>query len=128
MRKIYTLTFGLLFVTTLLSSQNLYWVGGTGSWDDASHWSEQSGGAAGNNIPTELNHVFIDQNSLSNGDVISITSDISINTLIINTKNLLAVSLNQRLLFYWKAIRSIKPLLCLLKTIIVQPFINQSGG
>ena len=34
-----------------------------------------------------------------------------------------AVSLNQRLLFCWKAIRSAKPLLSLLKTIIVQSFL-----
>ena len=43
--------------------QNLYWVGGTGYWDDVSHWALSSGGAGGNCIPNAFDNVFFDINS-----------------------------------------------------------------
>ena len=47
------------------SGQNLYWVGGTGSWSNASHWSTTSGGAPGGCIPTLYDNVYFDANSFS---------------------------------------------------------------
>jgi len=49
-----------------------YWVGGSGSWLDATnHWATTSGGTPGaDNLPTELDNVFFDENSgLTDGTV-----------------------------------------------------------
>ncbi|WP_341838723.1 Ig-like domain-containing protein [Chitinophaga caseinilytica] len=40
-----------------------YWVGGAGDWNDASHWSNTSGGSGGACIPTASNDVYFDANS-----------------------------------------------------------------
>ena len=40
-----------------------YWVGGAGDWNDALHWSTESGGAGGACIPTVANDVYFDANS-----------------------------------------------------------------
>lgn len=44
---------------------NRYWVGGTGTWDNASttNWSATSGGAAGASAPVATDNVFFDANS-----------------------------------------------------------------
>ncbi len=44
---------------------DLYWVGGTGNWDDPAHWSTSSGGAGGACIPTVHDDVFFDNNSFT---------------------------------------------------------------
>jgi gliding motility-associated-like protein len=41
----------------------LYWVGGSGTWNDPAHWSLSSGGAGGACIPTASDDVFFDANS-----------------------------------------------------------------
>src|SRR5690606_28720975 len=40
-----------------------YWVGGSGDWNDASHWSTTSGGPGGACVPTVANDVYFDENS-----------------------------------------------------------------
>lgn len=47
------------------TGQNLYWIGGSGNWNDASHWSNTSGGAASACIPTRFDNVFFDANSFT---------------------------------------------------------------
>ncbi len=56
------------------SSQNdLYWVGGTGDWNDSAHWSFTSGGAGGACVPTGADNVYFDANSFTAaGDVVTI--------------------------------------------------------
>ncbi|WP_346320927.1 Calx-beta domain-containing protein [Chitinophaga sp. YIM B06452] len=44
-----------------------YWVGGSGDWNDASHWSLTPGGAGGACVPTVANDVFFNANSFSSG-------------------------------------------------------------
>ncbi len=44
---------------------NLYWVGGTGNWNDPLHWSYTSGGVSGACIPTPIDNVLFDGNSYS---------------------------------------------------------------
>jgi len=44
---------------------DLYWVGGTGNWDDPAHWSTSSGGTGGACIPTVNDNVFFDVNSFT---------------------------------------------------------------
>ncbi|MGX5817068.1 Ig-like domain-containing protein [Chitinophaga lutea] len=40
-----------------------YWVGGSGDWNDAAHWSNTSGGPGGACVPTTSNDVFFNANS-----------------------------------------------------------------
>jgi gliding motility-associated-like protein len=48
-----------------MNSVALYWVGGSGNWDDPQHWSYTSGGMPGACIPTPLNDVYFDMNSFN---------------------------------------------------------------
>lgn len=41
----------------------MYWVGGSGLWDDPSHWSSSSGGAGGTIIPDAATDILFDTNS-----------------------------------------------------------------
>jgi hypothetical protein len=52
---------------SILTISDLYWVGGTGSWHDASHWATSSGGSAASNIclPTLATNVHFDANSFA---------------------------------------------------------------
>lgn len=44
-----------------------YWVGGSGNWQDTNHWSLESGGASGADIPTIADNVYFDTNSFIDG-------------------------------------------------------------
>ncbi|MFL5765659.1 MAG: gliding motility-associated C-terminal domain-containing protein [Bacteroidia bacterium] len=59
------LLFTAFFSVISLHAANLYWVGGTGTWNDPTHWSASSGGSGGSVIPTMNDDVFFDQNSFS---------------------------------------------------------------
>tara|TARA_R110000868_G_scaffold822_2_gene6104 strand:- start:5660 stop:15532 length:9873 start_codon:yes stop_codon:yes gene_type:complete len=45
------------------TGSTLYWVGGTGNWDDKSHWSATSGGVGGSCVPFTGDDVIFDSNS-----------------------------------------------------------------
>ena len=49
---------------------NRYWVGGSGNWNDTSHWSATSGGSGGASVPNSNDSVIFNSNSA--------TSDISV--------------------------------------------------
>jgi hypothetical protein len=52
----------------------MYWIGGTGNWNDPQHWSLSSGGSPGTCIPNPLSDVYFDALSFTgNTDVVSIT-------------------------------------------------------
>ncbi|MDQ3046519.1 MAG: SprB repeat-containing protein, partial [Bacteroidota bacterium] len=66
MKKTLLLLFGfLLVIGTTANASDRYWVGGTGSWHDAAHWSVSSGGVGGAGIPASTDDVIFDQNSFS---------------------------------------------------------------
>ncbi|MCX6240421.1 MAG: hypothetical protein NTX43_01245 [Bacteroidetes bacterium] len=44
---------------------NLYWVGGTGDWNDVNHWSYTSGGPGGACVPSPFDNVFFNASSFS---------------------------------------------------------------
>ncbi|MBK8705505.1 MAG: hypothetical protein IPN33_19390 [Saprospiraceae bacterium] len=48
---------------TPIASRTLYWVGGSGSWNDLTHWSLTSGGSGGECVPTPYDDVFFDANA-----------------------------------------------------------------
>jgi len=62
------------FATNVFSS-SLYWIGGSGNWSDASHWSLTSNGTTCGCIPTINDDVFFDANSFP-----SINPIVTINT------------------------------------------------
>mgnify|MGYP006280725465 FL=1 len=41
----------------------LYWVNGTGNWDDPNHWAAYSGGPGNYCVPKEIDNVYFDENS-----------------------------------------------------------------
>ncbi len=51
-------------------ARSLYWVGGTGNWNDVNHWATSSGGPGGSCAPTQYDDVFFDANSFSAGDTV----------------------------------------------------------
>jgi len=58
------------------SAQNLYWVGGTGNWNDPAHWSTTSGGTGGACTPSALDNVFFDANSFTaSGQTVTVIGD-----------------------------------------------------
>jgi gliding motility-associated-like protein len=46
-------------------SQDFFWVGGTGNWNDPTHWSFTSGGPGSGCIPSQLDDVYFDANSFN---------------------------------------------------------------
>jgi len=68
---------------SLLSfSADRFWVGGTGSWTDVSHWASESGGIGGASLPAANDNVFIDAKSFNSiGQSISISSSVFCNNL-----------------------------------------------
>jgi hypothetical protein len=67
------------------STQNLYWVGGTGNWDDINNWSATSGGEGGFCVPTKFDNVIFDENSFSEpGQTVTISGDPSGNVFCMN--------------------------------------------
>ncbi|WP_160137436.1 hypothetical protein [Chryseobacterium sp. c4a] len=45
------------------TGQTLYWVGGSGNWNDKLHWSQTSGGVGGYCVPGPGDNVFFDSGS-----------------------------------------------------------------
>ena len=77
----------LLFVFILMLgettlAQRLYWVGGSGNFNDAAHWSFQSGGTGGAKSPTATDDVCFDENSFRGHSVINIVGDANCRDLI----------------------------------------------
>lgn len=54
-------------------TSNLYWIGGSGNWNDPMHWSASSGGTGGACVPTAGDNVFFDANS---GNSITVTINV----------------------------------------------------
>ncbi len=46
-------------------TNEFYWIGGTGNWNDPLHWSATSGGPASGCLPSLADDVFFDANSFS---------------------------------------------------------------
>ncbi|MGM0552048.1 MAG: hypothetical protein ACQESW_13300, partial [Bacteroidota bacterium] len=59
------------FLFTAVDAQERFWVNGSGSWSDPTHWSETSGGEGGASVPTLDNPVIFDAQSFqqANGQV-----------------------------------------------------------
>lgn len=51
------------WIISSYAGQNLYWVGGSGTWNDKSHWAQTSGGAGGYCVPGPADNTFFDNGS-----------------------------------------------------------------
>jgi gliding motility-associated-like protein len=60
-----------LLLTQAFVAQRLYWVGGSGNFNDPKHWSLQSGGVGGVKTPTANDDVYFDENSFIDKSIIS---------------------------------------------------------
>lgn len=55
---------------------NRYWIGGSGTWSDSSHWSGSSGGGGGASVPSPSDDVIFNAASFSaNNQVVTLASD-----------------------------------------------------
>ncbi len=55
-----------------------YWIGGSGSWEDVSHWSLTSGGTPVGSLPDSDNRVIFDENSFSETGSVEINSNVEV--------------------------------------------------
>ena len=57
----------LLVFSSSAHAADYYWVGGTGNWNDLSHWASASGGAGGayGQVPQSFDNVYFDANSFT---------------------------------------------------------------
>ncbi len=81
------LLFITLFISSVLSAQTLYWVGGSGNFNDANHWSLTSGGSVSGITPNPGTDLIFDNNSSMNDLVINITGLNHIKSLKIQNTN-----------------------------------------
>ena len=75
MKKLLILLITFSFLYTA-NAADYYWVGGSGSWSELTHWATTSGGSVFHpNVPDANDNVYFDANSFSAaGQVVSITS------------------------------------------------------
>jgi gliding motility-associated-like protein len=78
------LLFLLLFTSIIsLPAQTLYWVGGSGNFNDPAHWSLQSGGAGGAKIPGLADDVHFDKNSFKYPSIVTALGESKIHNFIV---------------------------------------------
>lgn len=76
--------FALILTTKSILNQRrtLYWIGGTGNWNDSNKWSLSSGGIVANVIPTAEDVVIFDKLSFATTDqTVTLTTDANCYTL-----------------------------------------------
>jgi hypothetical protein len=69
------LVFFLLFCSQILlvGQGNYYWIGGSGDWNDGTHWSKNPGGQPAGGIPdANVNAIFNNSSGLGNGSVVTV--------------------------------------------------------
>jgi gliding motility-associated-like protein len=71
-----------LLITQVIMAQKLYWVGGSGNFNDAAHWSLQSGGVGGAKTPAATNDVCFDENSFTGTVIINFIGNTQVHDLI----------------------------------------------
>jgi gliding motility-associated-like protein len=79
LRYLLILLFALQAVN--LSAAKLYWVGGTGNFNDASHWSLTSGGRGGIKTPDANDDLYFDSRSSKTKFAVDIIGDASCHNL-----------------------------------------------
>ena len=65
-------TFVISTISFNLFAADFYWVGNSGSWNDASHWALSSGGQGGAGVPSQNDNVIFDNLSVNQPSNISV--------------------------------------------------------
>ncbi len=72
----------------LSNPPSIYWIGGTGNWSDASHWSFTSNGIADSDAsPVSTSKVYFDSGSCASSCTATINQDYTINGFSLNNSN-----------------------------------------
>lgn len=77
----------LLFVfigavlVTFLKAQTLYWVGGSGYWNDYQHWSYTSGGKPAGVVPNSVTNVIFDELSAFSSSTIHVLQSTQVHSI-----------------------------------------------
>lgn len=83
LKKLFVLITTILFVNNSFAG-DFYWIGNSGNWTDATHWSNSSGGKSANNVPGKNDNVFFDANSFNSAiPIVTISKNISLTNLTI---------------------------------------------
>ncbi|TNF47687.1 MAG: hypothetical protein EP305_07270, partial [Bacteroidetes bacterium] len=74
------LLLAILFISTQFDarSANYFWIGGSGNWSDANHWSATSGGGTVGSIPTAADNVIFDAASGLAGQTVNMDVAVSV--------------------------------------------------
>lgn len=80
------LLFIVLLVSYALSAQTMYWVGGSGNFNDGNHWSLTSGGNPANLIPNSNSNIIFDGETISQLNIL-VQNTIKIKSLNITRDN-----------------------------------------
>jgi PKD repeat protein len=82
--------------SSLSTATTYYWVGSNGNWNDGTHWSLSSGGAAANTPPGSGDYAMFDENSFDNvaGRTVTLTADAAVKKLTWITDKSAGVSLS----------------------------------
>ena len=69
----------LVLFFNIVDAGNFYWVGGSGHWNDPTHWSASPGGQGGVGVPGSHDDVYFDNSSFtSSRNYVAIASNITI--------------------------------------------------
>jgi gliding motility-associated-like protein len=90
--KKYFLFIIAILLVNLGFANDFYWVGNSGNWNDASHWSASSGGNGGLGIPTQSDNVILDENSFKKNGELTINGNVYCNSFTSSTKKNLTIS------------------------------------
>ncbi len=82
--------------------RKLFWVGGTGDWNNPAHWSLNENGSGGGQCPpSSVDDVFFNEHSFSDSDTLRVTTSVvfchdmdwrsSNNNVVINNKEMLRI-------------------------------------
>jgi gliding motility-associated-like protein len=80
LRHFFFTCFALLSIN--ISAAKIYWVGGTGNFNDSNHWSFVSGGQGGAKPPSATDDVYFDENSFPGQSMISFIGPTEVHDLV----------------------------------------------
>ncbi|MCW8941376.1 MAG: SprB repeat-containing protein, partial [Flavobacteriales bacterium] len=87
-------TFVISTISFNLFAADFYWVGNSGSWNDASHWALSSGGQGGAGVPSQNDNVIFDNLSVNQPSNISVQQQVFCSSFNVQTsKNIVFSSL-----------------------------------
>ena len=75
-----------LFAVGNTFASDFYWVGNSGNWSDANHWSNTSGGVGGVGVPAANDDVFFDSKSFKKNGSVTVLNSAFCNNLSWSTK------------------------------------------